>query len=398
MAAVAADASPPSPGVVVRDGGFVSTDSGERFRPVGFNYIRLFNENRTADHDNFSSTGFDLNEHDAMLRRLSADGFNTVRVFVNFQPGEVIDQRDSESLSEAYLDNVAEFLQLAWRHGVYVLLSMRRHPDLARYRQLRGPPAPLVVGGNQQFMNAGWIRAKTTYLRDFLQELMNRSPVALKSIFAIDIQNEICFYPGEQPFSLNEGRFTALDGRTYDLAADKQKLADASAIHHINACAEAIHEVFPGVPINVNVFTYAAVGRTGPGDFHADPAGWKNRVPFRPLAIVRSQADMIDVHFYSGSQAKYQSDLKSIEFAQLRRAAAASGKPLICGEFGLFKKQFQDDFAAGCRFLQQEWLPVLNRDWSGWLYWTYDTHEQPRLWNAADHESAIYRILAEAAN
>lgn len=38
-----------TPGVVVRDGRFVLRETGEPFRPVGFNYIRLFNEQRTAD-------------------------------------------------------------------------------------------------------------------------------------------------------------------------------------------------------------------------------------------------------------------------------------------------------------------------------------------------------------
>jgi hypothetical protein len=179
------------------------------------------------------------------------------------------------------------------------------------------------------------------------------------------------------------------------LATQQQALADAAAIHHINACADAIHRVFPGVLINVNVFTFAAVGRAGPGDFHTDRAGWKNRVPVRPLAMTRSQTDMIDVHFYPGSLEQYRRDLESIEFEKLQQAARAAGKPLITGEFGLFKAQFQDDFDAGCRFLQQEWLPQLRRDWDGWLYWTYDTHEQPRLWNAADHESAIFKILAD---
>jgi hypothetical protein len=154
--------------------------------------------------------------------------------------------------------------------------------------------------------------------------------------------------------------------------------------------------VFPGILINVNVFTFAAVGRTGPGDFHSAQAGWRNRVPFRPLAIARSKADMIDVHFYLATLERYRHDLASIEFEELQEAAAAAGKPLIVGEFGMFKDQFGGDFQAACRFLRDEWLPELNRDWHGWLYWTYDTDEQPRLWNAAHSDFAIFKILAGA--
>ena len=390
-----ASADAPLPSIIVRDGGFIVRETGTAFRPVGFNYIRLFNEERTADHDNFSRTGYDAVEHEAMLRRLAAGGFNTVRVFINFQPGEVIDRRDSTELSNVYLDNVSDFLARARKHAVYVMLSMRRHPEIARYRELRGPSHSMVTGENQRFLHSGWIRAKTTYLHDFLVELLARDPRALTAVFAIDIQNEVCFYPGHAPFDQTEGIFAAPNGRSYDLATQKQELADEGGIHHINMCADAVHKVFPGVLINVNVFTYAAVGRTGPDDFHLDSAAWRNRVPFRPLAIARSKADMVDVHFYSGSLDQYRRDLASIEFDRLKQTASAFGKPLIVGEFGLFKGQFNDDFDAGCRFLRNEWLPALRRDWDGWLYWTYDTHEQPRLWNAAHDDYAIFRILAD---
>ena len=382
------------PGVVVRGGQFVIRETGEPFRPVGFNYIRLFNEQRTADHDNFSRDGYDASEHEIMLQRLAANGFNTVRVFINFQAGEVIERRDSTELSAAYLDNVTDFLARAKTHGVYVMLSMRGHPDLPRYARLRGASDGIVIGENRRFLRSGWIHAKTQYMQDFLTEIAGRNAPALSAVFAVDLQNEVCLYPGQKPFSLTEGKFTAPDGRTYDLATQKQELADRAAIHYINECADAIHKVFPGVLVNVNVFTYAAVGRSGPGDFHEDSAGWRNRVPFRPLAIVRSRADMVDVHFYPSTLDHYQQDLKSIEFEELTSAAKAAGKPLIAGEFGLFKSQFNDDFDAACQFLQHDWLPVLNQDWQGWLYWTYDTHEQPRLWNAADRDFAIFEILA----
>jgi len=382
------------PGVIVRDGRFVLRESGKPFCPVGFNFIRLFNERRTADHDNFSRTGYDRSEHEAMLRRMATSGFNTVRVFINSQPGEVIESRDSRELSSVYLDNVTDFLNLAKSHDVYVMLSMRRHPAIRRYVQYHGKPDPMVTGENQCFLHAGWIRAKTRYMQDFLSEILRRSPDALTAVFAVDIQNELCFYPGQKPFSLSEGAFTAPNGRSYDLATQKAEMADQCAVHHIDTCADAIHEVFPGVLINVNVFTFAAVGRAGPGDFHLERAGWRNRVPFRPLAIVRSKADMVDVHFYSGTLGRYRQDLESIEFDELKPAAVAVGKPLIVGEFGMFKNQFAGGFEVGCRFLRDEWLPALNRDWDGWLYWTYDTHEQPRLWNAAHGDFHIFEILA----
>jgi hypothetical protein len=387
----------PECGILVREGRFFERKTGQAFVPMGFNFVRLFNEVRTVDHDNFSRSGYDPDEQQQMLDRLAEHGFNTVRVFVNCQPGEVIDARDATGLSAVYMDHVTDFLLRAGRSGIYVMLSMRRFPAMARYQQRCRPADPLVTGANRDYLVPGWTQAKALYMQDFLREILQRNPTALTALFAIDIQNEVCFCPGEKPFSLAEGSITAHYGSRYDLATQKQDLADDSAIHYINTCAAAIHEVFPSVLINVNVFTYAAVGRRGPGDFHKDKAGWRNRVPFRPLAIARSRADMIDVHFYCSTLSRYQEDLKSIEFARLRQVAQDAGKPLIVGEFGLFKEQFAGDFDAGRRFLRDDWLPALNRDWQGWLYWTYDTHEQPRLWNAADHSSAIFKILAASA-
>ena len=120
---------------------------------------------------------------------------------------------------------------------------------------------------------------------------------------------------------------------------------------------------------------------------------WKNRYPFCPLAIVRSQVDFLDLHFYPANAGEFERDLQSIEFPAVQRAAREAGKPVVVGEFGAFKQSFPfvEDAA--------QWMAELGSRYAalgcaGWLYWTLDTHEQRKeLWHARDGDDAIYRRL-----
>ena len=112
------------------------------------------------------------------------------------------------------------------------------------------------------------------------------------------------------------------------------------AIHWINQMASAIRAEVPDALINANVFTFRAVGRSGPGDFRRDPAAWKNRYPFRPTALLRSTADVIDIHIYANNEGAMKADMKSIEHDKLIAGlAAAPNKAFIVGEFGVFHNE-----------------------------------------------------------
>lgn len=65
----------------------------------------------------------------------------------------------------------------------------------------------------------------------------------------------------------------------------------------------------------------------------------------------------------------------------------------VAGEFGAFKSRFPAPESAA------DWmsrLPALfgGNGFSGWLYWTHDTHEQDaELWHACAADGLIYRSL-----
>jgi hypothetical protein len=375
--------------VALRDGQFVERASGRPVALRGFNYIRLFH-----GHGTFDPAHYDGAAASAVFRRLHGDGFNVVRVFISTQvdaPGAVALQGQA-GLSRDYLRNAADFLMRARRERVVVILSMEQFPRVSPYTERLEPLPASIHGLNAAYLAPGYLRAKEKYLGAFIAGLQQVEPRCLEAVCAYDLSNELCFF-GAPPFTLAGGTVTAPNGHTYRLPEQRQALADDAAVFYINRMCAAIRAAQPDALVCAGVFTYRAVGKTGPGDFRLDKAGWKNRYPFRPLAILRSQADFLDLHFYPSNAAEFERDLQSIEFPAVQRAARELGKPVVAGEFGAFKGTFPT--AAGAA----QWMAELGGRYAalgcaGWLYWTLDTHEQSsELWHARDADDLIYRRL-----
>jgi hypothetical protein len=301
--------------------------------------------------------------------------------------------RDATAPDPAYLDNLAEFLLLARQHGILVIPCFEFLPMAAPYREGLKDDTPNIGPSNRPYLEATYIQAKQRYLRDVIRELRQRDPASLSAVLCWDLMNELCYGLKDAPFSLTEGTVTPANGKTYNLATDKVQLADDMAIYWVDQLADAIRAEIPGALVNANVFTYHAVRRTGPGDFHQDPADWKNRYPFRPAALLRSKADVIDIHLYSPDAQGLATDMKSVEHTELLDLLKASpDKALIVGEFGVFKRRYPKlpEAAVWMADLAKR-IPELGA--AGWLYWTYDCDEQKELWNARSDDGQIFRAL-----
>ena len=102
---------------------------------------------------------------------------------------------------------------------------------------------------------------------------------------------------------------------------------------------------------------------------------------------------MIDIHLYPADEKTLLADMKSIEHAKLLAGLKANpSKALIVGEFGVFDTRFPklSDAATWMGQLARR-LPELGA--AGWIYWTYDCHEQERLWNAMSDQAQILQAL-----
>lgn len=376
----------------IKNGGFVDPQ-GRAFVPHGFNYIRLF---PGRSHDTFDPEHYDAGAIDAALARWEKDGFNVVRVFLHAAPNVAgtLAKANRAGLEAAYLRNVADFLIRAQRHHVGVMLCTESFPAVAPYRARLQAVPPTISPFNAAYLAAGHLQAKAQYLGDIIAGLKAANPGCLGAVFAYDLQNEFC-YQASAPFTLTNGSVTAANGRTYQLPAQRQQLADDSAIHFIDTMVAAVRRAQPGALVGASVFTFAAVGKTGPGDFSLKKADWQNRYPFRPLAILRSQASYLDLHFYSADARGFERDLLSVEFAEAKALASQTGKPLLVGEFGVFKKRYPQPEPAAV------WMQTLaqrfaRENFAGWIYWTYDTHEQDdELWHARAQNDLIYQCLSK---
>ncbi len=382
--------------VRIEKNALVLAATGQRFEPRGFNLIRLDLEGR-GGHATFSPFVYDRERTSTTLRQMASGGYNVVRVFINGfwgRRGTLLENAEADALSAAYLDNLADFLLQAGKCNVLVIPCFEGFPEAGPYGHFLTTQVEHVQGASRNYLHPGFIAAKKAYLQDVIRGLRARDPATLRAVFCWDIMNEVCFPLSGAPFALDQGMVTPANGITYDLAIDKQRLADEMAIYWVDQIVEAIRSEVPDALINANLFTYHAVGRTGPGDFHQDQALWKNRYPFRPTALLRSKADVIDIHFYSDSEEALNNDLASVEHeALLKGLAEQPGKALLVGEFGAFKTRFPQLPPAA------KWASTLAAEFpklgfQGWLYWTYDTDEQKELWNGMSGDGVIFRALS----
>lgn len=390
----AAEDAAPMPRIGVRDGQFAESSSAEPFSPRGVNYIRL----QRGWHGTFAPGSYHAQRAQAMLADLATRGFNTVRVFIDHRdPEGVVAAADAMEFSPKYMEHFLDFLGRARRHRVYVVPSLIHLPLNKRYREIAGTAPENVGHVNRCYLHQGHVDAKARYAADFVTAVKRHDPDLLSTVLAYELDNETHFTATGPPFSLTEGTITPADGVTYDLSSqeDLQQMADRHVVRWADACVEAIRRVDPEAMVSTNVFTFRAVGRSGPGRLRTDQSR-DGRFPARPLALAGSRLSYLDVHFYSaGNEEMFLRDLASIEFEALRAACRKSGKPMIMGEFGSFKaaqKTLPEAAAAVAGLLEK----VRARGFVGFLYWTYDTDEQTFLWNGKSGRGEILEALTSS--
>ena len=405
---------PPLGRIRIVDGIFREAATGRRFCPYGFNFNRLrpHHENpKVLWHDNFNPARYDAAEVERLMTNLSTDGFNVVRVFLDHMDesrGGIASDKEASGLSPAYENKLLDFLDHARRHQIRVILCFCYTPDSTHYRNIvehHPLPEPLrgkVGGANLQQFHPGRVAAHAAYMADLVRMIRDRDPSLLSTVFAYEITNEAFQIATAPPFSLHRGTLS-FHGTTYDLGNDVslQALADASMAVWVNACRQAVRAVDPEALVSISVFSFDAVGRTGPEhlltDQTADP-----RFPARPLALVRDTTlDYVDIHLYARTLENHsvrpaiEDELTSLEFKKAKLLARRRGKPLIMGEFGAFRSTFGTVKSAVSGMVEQVELAA-SLGFQGMLFWTYDTREQDRiLLYARTDKAQIYRALAD---
>ena len=99
------------------------------------------------------------------------------------------------------------------------------------------------------------------------------------------MENEAYFDGTELPFSSNSVVVQTADGLRYSMAnaTERQQCADANSVNFVNVVSAAVRSVVQNILITVGVFTFGAVGKTGPNGLL--PEGDDPRVPFRVASL-----------------------------------------------------------------------------------------------------------------
>ena len=387
------------------------------FVPRGNNYVRLVDDPTykvSPYHSTFSPGRYDAAAAESALKQMETHGYNVVRVFIDSgdwdRENGINGLWAAKGLDGAYLDAFADFVRRATAHRVYVLPILERFPINWHYQSMTKPAVPNLKGWNALYMHAGHRVAKIAYVKDFIAALRARVGNAmLTTIIAYELENEMHANGDTPPFCCastppfacaNNPSFACTgvvvqtaDGLSYDMSdpAQRQQAWDANAVSYANALTAAIQSADPGALVTLGMFTPLAVGRAGPTGLLPIPGGGQEpRFPPRPASLSKySNLSFLDIHIYSPNSGwTLDQDLASIEWDSVDKR-----RPVWVGEFGAFKTRYPvlTDAAWAMRDLQ---VSTCARGFSGWLFWTFDTVEQPELWTLSDANGAINGVLA----
>lgn len=397
-------------------GTLVESSTGKAFRPRGFNYARLAESSSGWFHSTFEPGLYDAARAERTLGQLQHDGYTLVRVFID--SGSIPDAKaghahglgrgvgDRSVGYGPYLDNVADFMRRAAIHRVYVLPVLGIFPQNEYYYGLVGSvdSAQLNIESvNLMYMHEGHVKAKETYVREFVTAIRDRLGSGLMStLLGLQFDNEATWRTDLRPFSRHTGTVRPANGIVYDMSkpADRQQAADASIVEYANRMTAAARAVDPQLLTTIGMFTHRAVDRDGPDGMQhscsADcghPDLW--RYPVRPAVLTAySRLDFLDLHVYPrlpySKTYSLLDDLASSEWDDVQGI-------VLMGETGAYRDSFDGSVTQAANAMREHQVDSCRQGFSGWLFWTWDTSEnddQRRFFSASESGGAINGQLA----
>lgn len=379
-------------------GKFKNIQTNEVFVPRGVNYIRLSQVMPGGYHSTFG-VSFNQDEYLGNFRQLKDNGYNIVRVFidcgdVNREDGVGGNYYTSIGLNQTYLDRVAQFLIDCTDYGIYMIPVLNLIPITKYYLDMTLPQDPNLQGINAFYLHRPHFEAKKKYIADFITQLKLRvNSEYLTTIFSYELENELYYDGSLLPFSSSTIKITTADGVTYDMNApnQRQQAADANTVLFANEMYDVALSLDPGCMVDIGMFTFQAVGKKGPTGLLPIPKGTMDpRFPVYPVILSRySKLSFLDVHLYPvGADWTIDADLNTENWKLMNFSM-----PIILGEFGAFKFQFPD-IVNGALAMEKLQIDSCHYHFNGWLFWTWDTWEQPELWNLVSDKGTINGVLA----
>jgi hypothetical protein len=364
-------------GVRVLDevGEFYDRQTGEKFIPRGFNYVRVAPMSRTNPdlwHATLNPGFYDPQRAGEALRRMQEYGYNVVRIFIDCCRPNSNAGDPKGGISYSYLENVIDFLNRAKANHIYVLMIFDLTPAEGGYDEMWQHCCTTFDGDNLRYLTRGGHTGERRFNRDFIQALI-RQGAPMQAIFAYDLSNEVSFSVDKPPFSLASGKISTANGQTYDMSieGDKGRMMDENLVYWIDQQRASILEIDPTALVTVS-FPAINAGQT---TVHPCPA------------VYHSTADFVDLHTYMGW------GLSLEQYMERFGVEGQVEKPIILGEFGAARDALPTAEEAALALL--EWQAAsCDYGFDGWLYWTWDVEGQDDLWHGLSENGEIASALA----
>lgn len=364
-------------------GEFYDRQTGEKFVLRGNNYIRLASQQGYGGdtfiyHSTFNTNLYDPSEVDSALTRMQEEGYNVVRVFIQGSCKDYCIGDPDNGLRDGYIANLADFLNKAKSHGIYVIITTDGEPGSAYYNRLLDTTwSPDFGGTNKNYLTRGGFLVAKTFWSDLVNELLSQN-APLDTILAYELRNELFYEANATPLSYTSGSYETADGNTYDMASpeDRQRMMDENLLLWIDEVRAAILDKDSTALVTVGFFVPQGPNPARQGD--------PRLIETRPV-IWESSLDFIDLHPYPG----YTSMTEYVENFGIDGMQA---KPIIMGEYGAGRSIYTSE-ALAARAMQDWQVESCQYGLDGWLFWTYDMPDQV-FYNSVSGSGQIDEALA----
>ena len=368
-------------------GEFFDHATGTSFVPRGNDYALLdvFPSVRPNDttyyHSTFNPGRYDASGAEAALTQMQSLGYNTAKVWLNIwgAAGESIGD-PAGGLSAAYMANLADFLERARSHDIFVTITsdgiarLGGYVDLfdptCNFAQVVNPSSVLTPCDNGEFLTANGIKAEQRFWSDLIRDLAQQH-APMDVIFGYEIREEFDFPQDYPPFDSTSGTFTAANGQTYDLSSvtSRQQLMNDGIAYWAYQTRNAIQQIAPNALVAVGFW-----GLHTPG-----------HPPFS--AIAGSTADFIDFHPFPDGV-----NLLST-FVTAWGMNGFGPKPVVMGEIFADKTDFAT-IALAAAALKTWQIDSCNYGFQGWLLWTWNETPRDGGWTAVSGNGEVNQALA----
>ncbi len=364
-------------------GEFYDTLTGEKFVPRGMNYNRFLRSANGDLNDNvLSTTRYDPETVEEDFTAMRALGFNVVRIMLEtcgFYTNGCITNA-SGRLNPDYFANLADFLQRAKAHDLYVMVASNTLPDDGYWINATAAlQDEQFESANNEFLNPKAVPIYVDYWESIIRALIDAN-APLDVIWGYELRQEHHFHWNYAPFNLNEGLITTANGSTYDLSNPDEKmlLLDEGLVYWADTLRDSIRKLDSTALVTVGFFVpnepYPVRGE--------DP-----RLVRTAYFLRNASVDFVDLHHYAGN------GVDDNQIWENFGLVGVDDMPIVLGEHGGIYNWYSTEDRAASAIMGLE-VASCRVGFDGWLVWGWRGDESNDIWWASQGEGMIAKVVA----